>query len=199
MGAAIDITGNKYGKLTAIKYLYSNQTKKRIWQFICDCGNIIERHNGDVKTGGIKSCGCLKNRGIDPKRERPEYGVWRDMIQRCTNINNANFKYYGKKGITVCDPWRKSYKSFLLDMGERPSKKYSIDRIDVKGNYEPGNCRWATRYVQDRNRRNNRILTFKGESLPMIDWCKRLKVKSQTLRCYLKRHSFDQAYMHYAK
>lgn len=88
------------------------------------------------------------------RTKNPEYACWKSMIQRCTNPDSPNYSRYGGRGITVCDRWRESYKMFLMDVGARPSLDHSIDRIDVNGNYEPSNVRWATRGEQQQNKRH---------------------------------------------
>ncbi len=100
----------------------------------------------------------------------PEYNTWAQMIQRCTNPNCKLFPHYGARGIAVCHRWRASFDAFIADMGLRPSSTHSIDRIDVNGNYEPGNCRWATRTEQARNKRSNRHLTIGDRTMLVVEW-----------------------------
>jgi hypothetical protein len=97
----------------------------------------------------------------------PIYRVWRSMISRCTNPNQACWRNYGGRGILVCDRWN-SFENFIEDMGPRPSPQHSIDRIDVNGDYEPNNCRWATKEEQSANRRDNKLVTFRGELIPLF-------------------------------
>jgi hypothetical protein len=106
----------------------------------------------------------------------PEYASWKHMRQRCFNPRNRAYKYYGGRGITVCARWRDSFEAFLADMGRRPSPKHSIDRVDNDGNYEPGNCRWATDREQTINSRHARLITHSGLTLCLKDWCTRLGV-----------------------
>lgn len=100
-------------------------------------------------------------------RKSPEYFVWRGFVTRCENPNNHAFAHYGGRGITVCARWRQSFAEFYADMGPRPSPKHSIDRIDVDGDYEPSNCRWATATTQIRNKRNTLRVEYRGEMVPV--------------------------------
>src|SRR5688572_19651257 len=112
----------------------------------------------------------------------PEYKIWKGMIDRCYNPNCRNYANYGGRGIAMCDRWRKSFKAFIEDMGRRPSSLHSLDRKDNSGNYGPENCRWATRSEQQRNTRQNVLLTKDGVTLTMIEWAERLGLKYETIR-----------------
>lgn len=122
--------------------------------------------NGNLKHGG---CGTLT------------YARWKSMMQRCTNPKAENFAHYGGRGITVCERWH-DFASFLTDMGECPSRAMTLDRIKGERDYEPGNCRWATRAEQNRNRpRAAVMLTHAGETLSATDWAERLGMRANTL------------------
>lgn len=113
----------------------------------------------------------------------PEYRVWRDMNARCYIPSLKNYKYYGGRGITVCERWRKSYLNFLQDVGRRPSDKHSLDRFPNKdGNYEPENTRWATPDQQARNQSKTRLITFQGKTLCIADWSKVINVYPQIIK-----------------
>ena len=117
----------------------------------------------------------------------PEYGVWSTMIQRCTNPKDAAYKNYGAKGVSVCDRWRQSFQAFYADMGARPTPRHTVDRIESTGNYEPSNCRWATRTEQNRNRSSCRPLTIEGRTLLMTDWAKERGISVATISKRLRR------------
>ena len=123
-------------------------------------------------------------------REEPIYKVWQNMLTRCFDSGSRRFPHYGGRGITVCDEW-KSFEAFLSDMGPRPSSKHSIDRINNDGNYEPGNCRWATVKEQCRNKSNNRMVTIHGVTRCMMEWCEILGIPSSTFSDRLRRQWTD--------
>jgi len=106
---------------------------------------------------------------VSAKSTTPEYATWLRIIDRCHRPESAAFHKYGAKGTTVCDEWRGSFDAFLRDMGKRPSHLHSIDRIDVHGHYEPGNCRWATAREQANNRTNNRIVEYRGATVTLAE------------------------------
>jgi len=107
------------------------------------------------------------------------------MLARCKYDNRDNFRFYGGRGISVCERWRASFEAFLADMGPMPSPRHTLERIDVNGNYEPGNVRWATWHEQMRNRRNSRMVTFNGETLCVSEWAERMSLKPHTLMARL--------------
>lgn len=168
-----DLSGQRFGRLVAIETNRRDHRHNRLWRCQCDCGNEVEVNVNRLVTGNTKSCGCLyvdahKTHGATVGRGRvPEYIAWMHMRARCTNPKLPQFKDYGGRGIRVCDRWN-DYASFIADMGNRPSPRHSLDRIDVNGNYEPGNCRWATKDVQQHNRRPKSNTGIRG-----ISWAKR--------------------------
>lgn len=117
----------------------------------------------------------------------PLYAIWARMIRRCENPREAHYACYGGRGIRVCERWRKNVAAFLEDMGPRPSPAHSLDRIDVNGHYEPGNCRWATMREQQRNRRSNRMLTFRGETRCIVEWAELAGISATMLSSRLNR------------
>lgn len=160
-----DLTGQKFGRLIVRKFSHFTKWRKACWACKCSCGKSTITEAGSLRSGHTASCGCLRREqtstsfykhGHAVNSNGPasvEYRAWASMIQRCTNPKNSKYKNYGGRFISVCDRWRDSFPSFLADVGERPGPKFSIDRIDNDGNYQPGNVRWATSSQQRRNQR----------------------------------------------
>lgn len=155
---AKDLTGGVFGRLTVTRFAGREQATRsyRLWECRCVCGTVCTVRAGHLLSGGTKSCGCHNpgNR-THGKSRTPEHSVWCGMRKRCTNPNEANFKHYGGRGISV-DPAWDSFEQFLSDMGPRPTPKHSIERVDVNGDYTSSNCVWATQTTQTRNSRRQR-------------------------------------------
>jgi hypothetical protein len=152
-----DISNQKFGRLLAIKPTGEKRWGVSLWQCYCDCGNEHITVVNSLKSGRVKSCGCLLKEVASAKSTKHgDYGSrtyksWSGMVDRCTNPKNKSYVNYGAKNVKICDEWR-DYKNFKNDMGERPDK-HSLDRIDVFGDYNPKNCRWASTLIQNRNKR----------------------------------------------
>lgn len=182
-----DLVGQKFGYLTVTSYAGGGT-----WNCLCKCGRKTLNRTGSLTSGNSKSCGCLIKDVLRLRNQRhgftkvPEFSVWRAMITRCTKPYAANYKYYGGRGIRVCDRWLGSFQLFLSDMGSRPSPSFTLERINNDGNYEPSNCCWATRAAQYKNRRGARLIDFDGLSLTATEWGKRMGISEACLRYRLK-------------
>lgn len=160
-----DISGFTFGSLTVLAHC-GRSSGNQLYKCRCDCGRLDSFYYCNLVTGRTRSCGCLTGSKIGARFLRhgesytrgmtAEYKAWLGMKERCFNANGKNYRYYGARGITVCEQWKDSYSSFLEHIGRRPSTAHSVDRINNDGNYEPGNVRWATRKEQNNNTRRNK-------------------------------------------
>lgn len=175
------------GRLQVIKETFPQFTpsNRKIRRYICkcDCGKNVIVQAWHLKSGHTKSCGCAHTR--HGMCESSEYNIWHGMLNRCKNPKDPRYKDYGGRGIKVCKRWLK-FENFFKDMEKRPKGK-SIDRIDVDGNYELSNCRWATSQEQQNNTRKNVFLTFNGKTQTISQWAREIVIKRNTLSYRLKR------------
>lgn len=210
-----DLTGRKFGKLKVLKYVCSNKARKALFECLCECGNhcIVAGSNLTNKT--TKSCGCIQKEaarkqiskinklGIRSKGNLNHggshtkiYSIWCNMKRRCNDIKHDNYKYYGGRGIKICEEWANDFSKFK-DWSMSNGYKYglTIDRIDVNGNYEPSNCRWIPFKEQSRNRRNTVKLTYMNEEKTLIEWCEIYKIKYKLAHArYKKGWAFERIF-----
>jgi hypothetical protein len=152
----LDLAGQRFSRLLVLSEAEGRANSKVRWLCRCDCGALTIVASSNLRNGHIRSCGCLKkgsrNAVTHGREGTTEYNSWRSMLRRCRNPKAANYRFYGGRGVTVCERWL-SFEGFFADMGEKPSARHSLDRINTYGNYEPSNCRWATPSEQASNRR----------------------------------------------
>jgi hypothetical protein len=191
--ASIDITGQRFGRLVAIRMTAKSSVgppqRGEMWLLRCDDGNEIEAIKANVLSGRTRSCGCLQAEtcgkghtihGHAGAGVSSEYNSWRAMHQRCSNPNHKSYKNWGGRGITVCERWE-SFENFLSDMGLKPSPEHTLHRVDGDDNYKPGNVRWALPVEQANNTSRNRLITMAGETHTEAEWCRDLGVSKQVL------------------
>lgn len=196
MSVLINRIGDRFGRLTVLSRS-ENRNGRVYWNCQCDCGTRLAIRGLDLPYGDTRSCGCLQ-RELSADRKRVHghsthrgmsstYRSWTNMKVRCLNPNYKHYKHYGGRGISVCDRWLNSFKNFLQDMGERPSG-LTLERINNNGNYEPGNCKWATIDEQNNNSRNNHKVEFYGAWRTIAQLSRLTGIKYETLQSRLRRH-----------
>jgi len=179
MGNPLDLSTNRFGRLTVLRSVGSSKHGGLLWLCACDCGGDKIVSTKALRCGDTRSCGCLHREKTIARSTKhglsrtAEYVAWIDMKRRCENAGNPSFGGYGKRGIRVCDRWN-SFGKFFLDMGKRPAGRYSLDRIDNDGDYSPENCRWATASQQQQNKRCGIPLSYRGKVLPLSYWARLL-------------------------
>lgn len=188
----MQLKGQRFGRLLVVAEAgvivrQSGISQKRsLWECECDCGNRVTITGNQLTAKKTSSCGCLKIEVTKSRStthgltETRAYRIWQAMKTRCSNPSAINYMNYGGRGISVCARW-KSFDNFISDMGF-PLPRQSIERINNDGNYEPSNCRWASRTEQSRNKRTNRIITFNGTTKPLIAWAETIGIDQSSLR-----------------
>lgn len=190
---AKNLLGMTFGNFTVIAVAGKAKRGGTLWLCQCGCGNQRSVPTSELTAGRHRSCGCTALAANIAKHtthgfaRTDEYKIWERMISRCHNPQDSSFSRYGDRGIEVCTQWRESFTTFLADMGNRPSRKHSLDRYpNQNGNYEPANVRWATSTEQGRNKRTNHLLTHNGETLSVAEWAEKLGLKRWTIHNRLK-------------
>lgn len=183
--APVDMVGKQFGWLTAISREGSTMrlgTKKNAtWRCVCTCGQQVIVPGNRLRHGKRKACGvnghvwARQSRGGLLPLHPNEYRTFKHMHARCRNKKSHNYNRYGGRGIKVCKHWR-HFKEFFVDMGVKPTSEHTIERIDVNGNYEPANCRWATKEEQRRNQQRSVYVEYEGERMLLIDLCAKLGI-----------------------
>jgi hypothetical protein len=173
------LTGQTFGRLKVIREDGRNRHRSVMWLCRCECGADTRVASGELTKGHTKSCGCaITTHGMTGT---PLYDRWAGMIARCENPNSSGWHNYGGRGITVCPRWRESFQAFYDDMAAGFREALTLDRINVNGNYEPSNCRWATPYEQARNTRKNRHMTWNGKTLTLGEWASLVGIHPTTI------------------
>lgn len=188
MSKKVDRTGRRFGKLIVKDDSGIRKHGFVVWRCLCDCGRETFVASCSLNSGNSKSCGCLiietarklarENFTKHGQSDTPTWKCWSSMRERCSNEDNAAYKNYGGRGIKICGRWD-DFVNFISDMGVRPYGM-TLDRIDVNGDYDPSNCRWATVTDQANNRRSNRIIEFRGESKTISQWATNTNVAYST-------------------
>ncbi len=184
-----DITGQKFGRLTALYKLHNGHKNSIYWLCNCDCGNLSEVNGAQLRNGQVRSCGCYRRERLNEvntkhgKRHTRLYNIYMQMKKRCYNKNSPRYYDYGGRGIAVCDEWLNDFMNFYhwsMDHGYRD--ELTIDRIDNDKGYSPGNCQFIDKKAQNKNRRSSINITFNNETRCLKDWCERLGLKYITTR-----------------
>lgn len=187
MSTLKNLVGSRYGQFEILRQ--PERGRRGRWYCLCRCACGTEKtaELGGLRVGRPSSCGCARRKHGGPKAYKtPEYRIWQSMLQRVKSLIPKVRRRYLDRGIKVCQRWQ-SFANFMADMGPRPSPQHSIDRINNDGDYEPGNCRWATLLEQQRNRSSNRLIEMNGEALPVTVWAERSGVPMQTAHARLRR------------
>jgi hypothetical protein len=197
MGRLVDLTGQRFGRLVVKK---RGKTKRRnnggtivYWLCQCDCGNVVEVVGGDLKRGCTQSCGCLSRETAKTRLTKHGmsgtrlYEIWQNMKDRCYNEKDCAFKYYGKNGVKICGEWQEFESFYKWALANGYTDDLTIDRVDVNGDYEPNNCRWATRKEQANNKTTNRYITFNGDTKTLKQWSEVFNVSYPAFSARLKR------------
>lgn len=188
----INLAGKRFARLVVLKRVGNGSLGEPQWLCQCDCGNTTVVRGVQLRKAHTRSCGCLALEVLQErstthgKSHTPTYAIHQAIKARCSDPKNKYWANYGGRGIKVCDRWLESFENFLEDMGEKPSG-YSIERIDVNGNYEPENCKWIPFNQQARNTTKTIKLTYAGTTKPLVEWAEESGIKPGTLYWRIKK------------
>lgn len=196
-----DLTNQKFNRLLVLEKSNTKVSGRIAWKCLCDCGGVATILGKNLKSGNTTSCGCRlsenKSQFKHGLSDSKIYSIWAGILARCNNPKDTGYAYYGGKGVTVCDRW-KVFENFLEDVGFPPTDDSSIDRINVNGNYEPHNVRWATLLQQARNKRNTVYWGYKGVIKPSTEWAELLGISYDRLYNHIERKniSLEECLLH---
>lgn len=204
MPKPMDLSGNRFGYLTAVRLSENRIRNHRLWVCECDCGNVVEVRVADLVNGNTKSCGCYQKEMARYAKTKHGYhnerlySIWCNMKTRCLNPNTKSYKNYGNRGITVCAAWLENYiafRSWALENGY--SDDLTIERIDVNKGYTPDNCAFISKSEQPRNTRRCRFVTYKGETKTLSEWSRELHFGRGNFRNKRKYFETDEETIDY--
>lgn len=186
----LNLAGQVFGRLTVLEEIEENGARYSRWKCRCACGTevVVVGRRLTTSSEPKRSCGCLQREAAARLRrshgmtDTRVYGIWTAMKSRCYFEGNPQYHRYGGRGIKVCDRWLNSFEAFYADMGDPPTKRHTIERKDVNGHYEPGNCIWATMREQHLNRSDTVFITFRGVTKPRKVWATELGLHPDTIR-----------------
>lgn len=201
-----DRTGQRFGRLLVTEEAECppHLSRKSIhWKCLCDCGNVVIVNVSDLQCGNTTSCGCWRNEHAvkaankattkHGKTHTTEYNSWQGMKNRCYNVGSKDYPHWGGRGITVCERWLHSFENFYADMGPRPTKNHSLDRINNDGPYSPENCRWTGYSIQNKNqrkaksKRNSLRVTYNGKTKTVNEWSREMNIPRRALHHRIAR------------
>lgn len=196
MPVRIEVAGQTFGRATVLGDAPRSRSGRRRVECRCACGTVFVCDPRLLLNGQTTSCGCrhrevvsrvCASRATHNMTRTTEYNTWIKIRDRCKNPRNNKFSDYGGRGISVCERWDASFEAFFADMGPKPKRSWSIDRINVDGNYEPGNCRWASPATQSNNRRITRMVEYEGRQIPLAEACQIAGINYRTAMWRLNR------------
>ena len=193
-----DLTGERFGRLTVVEFV-PNDKPSAFWRCICDCGNETIVCGCELKRGHIKSCRCFNKEKVSEartkhgKRKTRLYRIWLSIKNRCNNSKSDKYKDYGGRGIKICKEWENDFQAFYdWSMANGYTDELTIDRIDNDKGYSPENCRWADRKTQNRNKRNNIFVEYKGEYMSLAEASERSGINLKVLQCRYRNCERDE-------
>lgn len=199
MSKFIDISGEKFHMLTVVERVQNTDRGMPMFRCICDCGNETIVRGSNLKSGAVKSCGCLKRISHSTTHNMSKskiYRIWAGMKNRCYNKNAKPYKRYGGRGVLVCDEWLDSFENFYgWAIASGYEEGLTIERIDNNGNYAPNNCKWIPLGRQASNRSRNKSIKYKGEVHNLAEWCRKLGISYSLVHNRINKlgWTFEQA------